>query len=309
MKKNLLLAFIFAILTSTAWADVPIVDYSGDATQATVTPDDEITPAAIDNGENKIKAPKINLSSLSTSERLSRVEQQVDNLYQQDLIKKIADLQESLQKVTGQLDEQAHQLAQLSNQSQSFYQDLNQRLGKCKDGVDKKAPVTNLGNTSSTLMPASTATIVAPAAKPPVTVPAKKPPQQVIDAAFLKEQQFYQTTVDLLGDQKNYAAGAKKLNEYIKKYPKGAFVANAHYWLGEVYFFQKNYLQAETELRMMIAKYADSKKVPDALLTIALIHENQGLHEQARNEFKQIIKKYPPNIPAVQLAKQQLESN
>lgn len=290
--KRLFLTLGFIGLTTVALADVPVVDYSPDGDQAAVQSAENSAndaTAAAETPAPVAPAPKPNLSM---DQRVTKLEGQMDNLNHQNLSGKVDDLQQRMQTISGKLEEQEHQIEQLSNQSKSFYQDLNQRLDKGKPVGDKAVP--SVANTTTAVK------TVTPAV-------ATKKTQADSDVASLQEQQLYQTAIDLLPDKK-YDESAQKLHTYVTKYPKGAYVSNAHYWLGEIAFLQKKYDQAEKEFQVVVTKYPTSKKVADALLKVALVHEAQGKHEQARNELKQVTQKYP-NTTAAQLAKQQLETN
>lgn len=300
--NKFVLAGIFLGISTLAFADVPVVDYSADSSSSAVAqPMDEQAPIENSAPSDQAVQSQPAKQNLSPEQRLNKVEAQVDNLNRQNLSSKLGELQDRVQQISGKLDEQSHQIEQLSNQTKNYYQDLNQRMEKGKPTVGAVTEPT----IPAVATPAVTAT--KPAKATATTGAVKKTSQAAIDAANLKEQQLYQTAIDLLPDKK-YDESSKKLNDYLRKYPKGAYVSNAHYWLGEIAFLQKNYLQAETEFKIVVDKYSDSKKVSDALLKLALVHYNQSKHDQAREELKQVMKKYP-NTTAAQLAKQQLETN
>jgi len=314
VMNKLIFAVLFYSISSIAFAAVPIVDYSNNADPATIVgSDDEIAKTSpVDDDSVTADDSTSTKVGLSVEQRLEKLERQVDNLNQQNTAKKIEDLQDRLQKLNGQLEDQSHQITQLTEQVKNFYQDLNGRIegkggkasGEAKatlaaDSISKEAetPIINRQND------AIPNTCSMPQSKHQIAV--KKSSQLASDTAFLKEQQMYQTALDLLPDKK-YDASAEKLHKYITTYPKGAYVANAHYWLGEISFLKKNLSQAEVEFHTVVSKYPTAKKMPDALLKIALIHDIQGKHDQAKEELQRIIDHYP-NTAAAQLAKQQLE--
>ena len=280
-KKNLLVLIFIGSFT-LAFADkAPVVDYSTQDEQAAkpvvkvVSDEGQATASGVE------EAPAIteSHSDLSTEQRVSKIEQQIANLNQQGLANKIDDLQQRLQKLNGTVEDQGHEIAQLNDQLRDFYQDLNQRIGSGSAAVKK-----DVG-----------------AAKKKANQSAKE--SVVSDRASLKEQQLYQTAVDLLPS----AESAKKLRDYVKDYPNGAYVPGAHYWLGEVYFSQKNFTASEAEFKTVLNNYPKSPKISDAMLKIALIHDNQNKHEQAKLELQQVIKRFPGS-QAAKLAKQQIDA-
>ena len=71
-------------------------------------------------------------ANLSEAQRLTRLEQQQNNLANMNLPQQIAHLQQELAQLRGEIQVQQHDLKMLSNQQRSFYQDLDQRLAKLK---------------------------------------------------------------------------------------------------------------------------------------------------------------------------------
>ena len=325
MIKKIAVVLIFSSVTSFAFAEAPVVDYSSDAKSSAksfaVKSEPEFIAAPV---------PAISTGGLNADQRINRVEQQISNLNEQSLTTKIDELQQRFQKLSGQIEDQKHQIEQLNSQLRSFYQDLNQRLekpGSERTSLEKPkiseptvvdASVSkNASNTS--IVPVTTSEVVeavsnnatASAALATTTdVAAAKKNDEAkpkTDKASLKEQQMYQTAIDLLPDKK-YEASGNKLRDYLRLYPKGIYVANAHYWLGEINFLQKNYDAAEEEFKTVIDKYSKSKRASEAMFKLALVHQNQGRDAQAKQELKQVIKRYP-GTSAAQLAKLQLEGN
>ncbi len=317
MIKKIIVVSVLNLVAFSAIADVPVVDYSSDAKSSAksfaVKPEPEFVPAS---------APAISTSGLSDEQRINKLEQQVNNINEQNLATKVDSLQQQFQKLSGQIEDQKHQIEQLNSQLRSFYQDLNQRLekpGSEKSVLEKpktsESSVADIDTTVSknvSTAPVTTGEVVeaVPGATVAAAVIDNKKNDEVkprTDKAFLAEQQMYQTAIDLLPDKK-YEASGNKLRDYLKHYPKGAYVANAHYWLGEINFLQKNYDAAEEEFKTVTAKYPKSKRVSEAMFKLALVHQNQGRDAQAKQELKQVMKRYP-GTSAAQLAKLQLEGN
>jgi len=309
MKKVVSVLFL-GCAVNLAFADAPVVDYSSDAVSGMAK------SFAVKPEERIDSAPVTSKANLSAEQRVGKLEQQINNINSQNLTSKIEELQQRLQKINGQFEDQAHQIELLNTQIKSFYQDLNQRLETGKS-MAVPAPALSAPPTppSSSTTPSSSAQhsssdalqngAIVPATTSNLTeiLPAAAPVNP--DSAFLKEQQMYQTAIDLLPDKK-YEASESKLREYLKMYPKGVYVANAHYWLGEINFLQKNFDAAEEEFKIVVEKYSKAKRVSDATLKLALVHQNQGRKaETVKEELKQLIKRYP-GTSAAQLAKQQL---
>lgn len=235
-------------------------------------------PEQTSNDNSVPQLPPVDASSLSVPERVARVEQQVNNLVQMNLPQQIAELQQQVQQLSGQLQDLSHQLDVASQQQQR---------------VEALPAVPPASQT-----PPNPAILNAANAPPSDAKPAAAPAAQTDATA-------YQQAFSLLAN-KQYDESAAAFKSYLLKHPDGQFVANAHYWLGDIYFQQKNLTQSELELNLVISQYSTSGKAPDAHLKLALLHAQQGKTDQARQELKAIMLRYP-GTAAAQLASIQLQ--
>lgn len=221
--------------------------------------------------------PIVDASNLPLPERVGRLEQQVNNLVEMNMPQQIAQLQQQIQQLNGQVQELAHQLDVASRQQQHV------------EALPAAPPV-------------------AQTPPNPAILNAAKPPSGDNQASVLPPQtdaSAYEQAFSLLAN-KQYDESTAAFKEYLRRHPDGQFVANAHYWLGDIYFQQKNLTQAERELNLVITQYATSGKAPDAQLKLAILHAQQGNTDQARQELKTIMVRYPGSS-AAQLASIQLQ--
>lgn len=283
MMKKIIVLLMFGCIPIFVWANVPVVDYSSPAYQNVQATPETITSAPAS-------------TNLSSNQRLDKLEQQINNINEQNFLSKIDELQQRLQKLNGQVEDQAHQIEKLNSQLRSFYKS-NQAV----------AATVNTSNDGSKAHPVPVITGAIVEAVPGATIEKNDNIELGEDKTFLKEQQMYQTAIDLLPSKK-YEASGNKLRNYLRLYPQGVYAANAHYWLGEINFLQKNYDAAEEEFKTVIDKYSKAKRVPDAMLKLALVHQNQGRDNRAKQELQAVVKNYPGSA-AAQLAKSQLEGN
>lgn len=272
-KNKLILISIGLTLAGSALADpAPVYDLSqgGYATE----PSPEATP---NNNRGVPALPRVDASELPLPDRVARVEQQVNNLVQMNLPEQIAELQQQVQQLSGQLQDLTHQQQMASQQQQ-----LVQAIPATPPAI-QQPPNPAIMNV----------------AKPPTTdaKPTSQPPQT--DAAA------YQHAFDLMAN-KQYDQAVAAFKNYLYRHPDGQFAANAHYWLGDIYFQQKNLTQAEAELNLVITQFTTSGKVPDASLKLAMLHAQQGKTALAKQEFKTITVRYP-GTAAAQLASIQLQ--
>jgi tol-pal system protein YbgF len=213
------------------------------------------------------QAPDI-ANGAPVEQRLAKLEQQMQNLTQMNMPQQLEAMRQQLQQLNGQLDEQAHEIQVLKQQLKSFYQDLDQRLNNVKAGGTTQTSATS-------------------------------------DVLNSPEDQAYKAAFGMLSNKK-YNKSAKLMQKYLQDYADGKYAANAHYWLGEIYYLQGDLAKAAAELEIVITKFADSPKVPDSMLKMAMIYRDQGKYNQARDELKQIKKKFSDSA-AARLVDQQLQ--
>ncbi len=264
----------------------PIADQqvTTDETPVTTTPrtDISITPPAA-------------TQELTLQQRILRLEQQVNNLVRMNLPQEISNMQEQIQQLSGQLQVQEHQIKVLDQQQRSFYQDLDTQIKQIKslNENDNSTP-NNVVPVNPSVAPTSDKT----ASKPKASTPTKK-------SNKIKETQSYNNAFELLR-KKKYSQSKAAFKSYIVHYPKGQFVANTHYWMGEIALVQKHYLDAQKQFKIVITKYTNSPKTSDAKLKLATVEAARGQYTIARRQLKDIMKAYPGST-ASQLASIQLQ--
>lgn len=202
------------------------------------------------------------------SQSLQQLTQQMQNFAQMNLPQQIDNLRQQVQALQGQLEDQNHQIQVLTQQLRNFYQDLDQRVTKLQQQKTQTS-TTGIDNTMGS-----------------------------------PEEQEYQNAFSLLSSRQ-YDKAVQLLQQYLTDYPDGKYAANAHYWLGEIYYLQSNIDQSAVEMLAVIKNFPKSAKVPDAMLKIAMIYNTQKKYAQARDELQQIISQYPDSS-AAQIAEQQL---
>ncbi len=301
MKQALLVLSCTAALFSMPLLyanDAPVVDVTqqaqtqaaepddggGDSTQTplvtSVSPSNAPDEQVPENNNNSAvtQIPPISTSNMSTSKRVSRLEQQVQNLIRMNLPQQVSQLQQKVDKLQGELQVQNHTIDSLNKQ-------LAQNApGKNADS--KKAPYSDVAPSTTT-----------------GDVSTKVPPPAVKNVT--DEATSYRNAFDLL-IKKQYAPAGDAFSSYLKQYPKGQFLVNAHYWLGEIYLLQKKSPEALVQFQSVANDFPNSSKVSDAKLKIAQILAQTGKVPEARQQLTTIIKKYPGST-AAQLAKIQLQ--
>jgi len=205
------------------------------------------------------------------------------------LAAKIQQLQQSMQDLRGIVEVQAHSIKQLETQVRNLYADLDRRIAKLSSSP---------ANDAATVVAATD--IQEPA---PVDEQSKKTANVV---ATPEEMKLFNEAFATI-KSKQYSSAITKLLGYLKKYPSGKYVAESHYWLGELYTISGYNDKASTEFNMVVNDYADSNKAPDALLKLGSMVYDQSQFDQAKQFWTTITDKYPSSA-AARVAKTRLQA-
>lgn len=164
-------------------------------------------------------------------------------------------LQQEVQQLRGIVDEQAHEIRNLKQQQLDDYVDLDRRLSQLSktstSSLPASMPTTDLTNTT--------------AAKAEVEQPAPG-----------LELTTYDKAVRLIIKDKQLSAGAEAMKAYLSAYPKGVYVSNAQYWLGQVSFIQGDLEDAKKWFGELLRTDPSSQKAPEAKYKLAAVLHKLG---------------------------------
>jgi tol-pal system protein YbgF len=219
--------------------------------------------------------------------------QNLGNLFYQ-----IQQLQQEVMRLNGKVEEQAHELRQLKEQSLQRYVDLDKRLSS---GGASSAAVPAVAGSNTPGAAGSSAAVAAPVATAGQSQVAEQP----------GEGEAYRAAYALVrGQQFDQAVPAFK--QFLRDYPDGKYAPNAHYWLGELYLVaQPPDLESSRQAFMLLlSQYPDNSKAPDALYKLGKVQFMKGNREKAREYLDQVIRDYgSTNSSAVKLARDFIAQN
>ncbi len=216
-----------------------------------------------------------------------------------NLFLQIQQLQQEVMRLNGRVEEQAHELSTLKEQSLQRYMDLDKRIGS-----GTAAPASNPAAQSSS--PAGAEAINAagtPTAPETVsTTPGVEQPGEA-DAyraayAMVQGRQFEQAI--------------PAFQQFLQRYPGGVYAANAHYWLGELYLVkQPPDLEASRQsFALLLSQYPENSKAPDALYKLGKVQFLKGNREKAKEYLDLVIVQYEgTNNAVVKLARDFIAQN
>jgi tol-pal system protein YbgF len=194
----------------------------------------------------------------SLADRVAALEQQAaNNQGNVDLLNQVGALKSEVAALRAQLEELQHQNEQLTQANRSQYLDLDGRLNRLEGGA---APAVA---PSSPIQPAT------PAKDTGKTSEGK--PAVYGDAGTLAkdadERSSYTAAFDTL-KAGHYADSARQFQDFLQRYPDGAYAPNALYWLGESFYVTQNFTLAQQQFQALLDRYPTHDKAAGALLKV-----------------------------------------
>jgi tol-pal system protein YbgF len=209
------------------------------------------------------------------------------------LVLQIQQLQQEVMRLNGMVEEQAHELRKLKEQSLQRYVDLDKRLSAAVGG--------------GTIVAGSQQ---AARSEPAAEVPASGgSPRSGQAAEQPGEAEAYRAAYALVRGQR-FDEAVQGFHQFLRDYPDGRYAPNAHYWLGELYLVIKpqELESSRQSFTLLVTQYPDHPKVPDALYKLGKVHFLKGNREKAREYLDGVIKGYG-DTSAAKLAKEFIAEN
>lgn len=248
-----------------------------------------------------LASPAYPESNLSTSERLDRIERQLEGRGLIDLLNQLEKLQGDVQQLHGDIEVQTHQLEDMQRRQKELYLDIDRRLQQLETG-QPLAP----GAAAEAPLPTPVVPEVSP---PPVAAPppaveappaAVTPPPAAPAAAHVstaEEQADYEKALAILREGR-YVEAASAFNQFLENYPGSGYSDNAYYWLGETYYVTRNFDRALASFNKLVGAYPQSPKVLGARLKIGYIYFEKQDWAAARKELSALVTGYPGTTEA-----------
>ncbi|MGC9141648.1 MAG: tetratricopeptide repeat protein [Caldimicrobium sp.] len=254
------------------------------------------------NLETTIKEQDKRINELQ--QRLSQTEkklgEEVANRFleaQSKLLSEVSDLKKDLQLLQSKFEDMQFQREAQSDLQAKTLEDINTRLSALELKIKELESKTEGLSKGESLKPNKVAQANQTTTETP-KVSTKEPTSNQTQGApekpkeKLTEADLYQQAFILFdkGDLK----GAKKLwEEYLRLYPKGKWVPQTHFYLGEIYFKEKDYEAAILEYQKLIETPGPNPLKPKAMLRQAEAFLALKDKKAAEILLKKVIKNYP----------------
>ncbi|NJB66862.1 tol-pal system protein YbgF [Desulfobaculum xiamenense] len=99
-------------------------------------------------------------------------------------------------------------------------------------------------------------------------------------------------------EERKYAEGQARWEEFVENFPKHELVANALFWQGECYYQLKDYARAVLKYQEVLDGHKKSPKYPTALLKQGLSFMRLGRVKAGRLLLHDVVEKFPKSPEA-----------
>lgn len=220
-------------------------------------------------------------TSASSPPRQSPAPDAAASAAQTELYYQMQMLQEEVQNLRGLVEQQTHEIKRLQQQRLEDYLDLDRRIGQ-------------LGSKPSRTSESKAVSV-------PTTSAA-----QIDEPAPDGELDSYRAAIDLVLKQRDFDGGVKALQSHLKAFPRGHYVANAQYWLGQIHL-QKNELQQSKDwFALMIKEHPNHQKAPEAKFKLGKVYHLLGETDKAKKILREVAN---ANVAVASLAEDYLKQN
>ena len=240
---------------------------------------------------------------LTTEQRLERLERLMRNQNMADLVYKVQQLQQEVQRLNGELELQKHAMDAMSQRQRDLYLDIDQRLTRIQPGAVAAAPGAAAAPPPASqpapppVQPTAAASVPTPAPAAASTAVAPPDPK--------KEAEAYQAAFNLL-KQGRYPESIKAFRGFLNDYPGGSYEDNAKYWLAEASYVNRDFDTALQDFSRVLFDHPQSAKVPGAMLKMGYIFYEQQAWDKAREVLTRLQSDYPGSTEA-RLGQKRLE--
>ncbi len=232
-------------------------------------------------GAASAAAPIKDVSNSNLAEQVAQLKRliQARGAAQVNLQQQLGELQEELSELRGETETHAHKLDQIVNRQRELYIEIERRLENIQT---QPAPVLPTEQSNPTI-------------------------DESYGASSLSENEAYDQAVNLILKERRYDDAIPEFEGFISKFPNSVYIANAHYWLGQLLFNKSEFIKAQQHFDRVISFYPDSNKRSDALLKQGTVMQRLGKQDEAKKLFEQVIAEYPESNSA-SLAQSRLTS-
>jgi len=229
------------------------------------------------------------------------------------LIRRLTDLEDSIGRLTGQMEELGHQVDQVSQKtdrlqkqldfqaSQGMHADAGANVAAAPGADIPPAPPTESGTTVASLAPPEAA---APSLRgaPPANlgqIPANTPLPNPSAARPADPKTEFDGAMNLLA-RAQYDQASQAFRKFADDHPDEDKASDALYWTGDIaYSAKKDYPEAARDFAELLKKYPKAQHAPEGMLKLGLALFELGQMKEGCAALAALPAKYPDATAAV----------
>lgn len=201
-------------------------------------------------------------------------------------------LQDEVRTLRGMVEELNNEIRQLKKRQMDDYVDLDRRLSTLVVGGGRGSSTSGTGGSEAN------GSVSTNTASSGLSSPA--PSSQDAEQRDQYNNAYNQLKAGKVAD------AVKQFKAHIAKYPNGLYVANSHYWLGEIYVLQNELELARQSFTTILERYPAHRKAPDSTFKLGQVYFMMG----NKGKSKELLEKAATgNDNAARLARSYLSEN
>lgn len=170
-------------------------------------------------------------------------------------------LQEEVRTLRGALEEIIYELQQVKQRQMDDYLDVDRRLIALAENSTEVSGAQSVGGDNASFQATDSSVSTA-------------------DVAVVKAD--YDQASGLLLKNRDLEGAVARFKQHIEKYPESPFVANAYYWLGEIYDLRDETGLAVQSFRIVVDNYSGHSKAMDARFKLGKLYHKLGQTDLAK---------------------------
>lgn len=196
--------------------------------------------------------------------RLDRLERVLDSAAMTEMLQRLQQQSNEIRQLRGQVEGLEHELQNLRTRQRDQFRTVDERVTFLESRIDSSAAVPS-------------------------------PLSGLEELPNAEEQQAYEAAFEHLmaGD---YDAAVQHFERFLSQFPRGAFSANALYWLAEARYALSDYAGALQDFAAMRERYPDSERSGDALLKMGFSEWELERYDAATQTLQQVVENYPGTV-------------
>lgn len=206
----------------------------------------------------------------------------------------VQQLQDEIRFLRGQVEELNFKLKRMEADQKDRYRDLDRRVSALMTGAAAAGNTATAGNGPGSQIDggnvgsasAQSAVSAAAAANGQAVSGTPQPAPGVSDLQAYREA-FAKVR------SRDFDEAVESFSAFVRDYPKSPRMANAHYWLGEVYLAQQVLEKARESFALVLNQYPDHSKAAHAAYKLGVIYRELKDTAQSNKYFDYVLTNHP----------------